>query len=307
METPELQKEIIELKEENNAVLLVHNYQVPEVQIIGDYIGDSLELCRKAQNTVADDIVFCGVDFMAETAAILNPDKRVIHPHPDARCPMAAMLPMETLLDAKEAYVGTPAVLYVNTLAEAKAEADVVCTSSNAAEIVSKLDTDEVIFGPDRNLGYYVNKRVPEKRLIAVPAEGYCNVHRYLGGGEEALKLKERYPEAELLVHPECEPGLQDLADHVLSTGGMYRRGKMSDSNVFIIGTEIGLIQRMRREIPGKIFLPIKKDAECAAMKKITLKAIYDALKTGKPVVEVPHDIAAKARRPIERMLQMSS
>lgn len=307
MKTDELQKEITDLKEEKNAILLVHNYQLPEIQVIGDYIGDSLGLCRKAQETDSDVIVFCGVDFMAETAAILNPDKKVLHPHNDARCPMAAMLPMEVLLEAKSSNFGVPVVLYVNTLAETKAEADVVCTSSNAAEIISKLDSKEVIFGPDMNLAYHVSKKVTDKKLIRVPAEGYCKVHRYLGGGEEALKLKQRYPEAELLVHPECEPSLQDMADFILSTGGMYTRGKESDSEIFIIGTEIGLIQRMRREIPGKIFIPIKEDAKCEAMKKITLESIYESLKYEKPLVTLPSNVALKARRPIERMLEMSS
>ena len=168
---------------------------MPEIQEIADFVGDSLELCRKAQGVDADMIVFCGVDFMAETASILNPDKKVVHPNPAARCPMAAQLPARTLIEAKRANPGVPVVLYVNTLADAKAEADVVCTSANAAEIIGKLDADTVLFGPDWNLLYYVGRRVPGKTLVPVPAHGFCNTHRLLGKGERALELRRLNPE----------------------------------------------------------------------------------------------------------------
>ena len=173
-ETKELQSKIKELKEEKNAVLLVHNYQVPEIQEMADFLGDSLELCRKAQGVEADLIVFCGVDFMAETASILNPEKKVLLPNTRARCPMAAQLPIKTLLDAKKAHPGVPVVLYVNTLAEAKAECDVVCTSANAAQIIEKLGAKEVIFSPDWNLGYYLNTRVPGVKLIPARSTLAC-------------------------------------------------------------------------------------------------------------------------------------
>lgn len=284
----------------------MHNYQTPEIQEIADYIGDSLELCRKAQSVDADMIVFCGVDFMAETASILNPNKKVVHPNPAARCPMAAQLPARALIDAKRIYPKVPVVLYVNTFADAKAEADIVCTSANAVEIIGKLNADTVLFGPDWNLLYYVGKRVPGKTLIPVPAHGFCNTHRLLGKGEKALELKRTNPEAELLVHPECEPELQDVADYVLSTGGMYRRCKESNAKVFIIGTEIGMIDRLRREIPGKEFFPADPNTECPTMKRITLQNTYEAIRDEKPVVKVPEEMRLRALRPIERMLDMS-
>lgn len=307
MDASELQGKITELKEGKNALLLAHNYQIPEIQEIADFVGDSLELCRKAQG-VADKelIVFCGVDFMAETASILNPDKTVVIPDTGAWCPMASMLPVGVLKQYKAANPGAPAVIYVNTLAEAKAEADITCTSANAVEIVAQLGADTVLLGPDKNLAWYVSQRNPDKTVIPVPDNGYCNVHRFLGDGSEAMKLKMKYPEAELLVHPECEPQFQLKADHILSTGGMYRRCKESDAKVFIIATEVGMVDRLRREIPGKSFLPARRYAECAAMKRITLENTLEALLNEAPVVKVPDVIAGRARIPIERMLKMS-
>jgi quinolinate synthase len=307
VDASELQRKITQLKEKKNALLLAHNYQILEIQEIADFVGDSLELCRRAQGITDKELIaFCGVDFMAETASVLNPSKRVVIPDTGARCPMAAMLPPGVLKQYKAANPGAPAVLYVNTLAEAKAEADITCTSANAAEIVARLDADTVLFGPDKNLSWYVSQRHPDKTIIPVPDNGYCNVHRFLGDGSEAMELKEKHPDAELLVHPECEPEFQLKADHVLSTGGMYRRCEESDSEVFIIATEVGMIDRLRREIPGKTFLPAKRYAECAAMKRITLENTYEALLNEAPVVKVPEDIAERARVPIERMLEMS-
>jgi len=306
MELNELQRRVLRLKEEKNAVLLVHNYQVPEIQVIADHLGDSLELCIEAQKTDADMIVFCGVDFMAETAAVLNPGKKVVIPSQKARCPMAAMLPMSRLLEAKRRHPGAPVVLYVNTLAEAKAEATVTCTSANADRIVRKLNADKVIFGPDRNLAYFVSKRVPGVEIIPVPDDGYCNVHRFIGNGDEAMELKRRHPGSEVWAHPECEPAFQDRADYVLSTGGMVKRAHESSAEVFIVGTEVGLIDRLARENPGKTFLPVKRFAECGAMKRITLENLYAALVNEEPVVTVPEGIASRARQAIERMLEMS-
>ncbi len=297
----------MELKEEKNALLLAHNYQITEIQEIADFVGDSLELCQRAQN-VRDRklIVFCGVDFMAETASILNPHKKVVIPSAEAICPMAAMLPFKVLKDMKEEYPGSPVILYLNTLAEVKAEADVICTSANAAEIVAQLEGDTVLFGPDANLAWYVSQKVPEKTLVPVPDYGHCRVHRFLGDGSEAMELKKKFPNAELLVHPECEPEFQKKADLVLSTGGIYRRCKESPAKVFIIGTEVGMVDRLRREIPGKTFLPAKEYSECASMKKITLANTYEALDNEAPVVRVPPYIAERARIPIQRMLEMS-
>ncbi len=307
MELTGIQRKIVELKEEKNALLLAHNYQIIEIQEVADFVGDSLELCRRAQGVEDRElIVFCGVDFMAETASILNPQKKVVIPSAEAICPMAAMLPLKVLKNMKEEYPGAPVVLYVNTLAEAKAEADVTCTSVNAAEIVAQLDGDTILFGPDVNLAWYVSQRVPEKTIVPVPDYGHCRVHRFLGDGSEAMELKKKYPAAELLVHPECEPEFQEKADFVLSTGGMYRRCKESPAKVFIIGTEMGMVGRLRREIPGKTFLPAKEHTECASMKSITLENTYNSLLNEAPVIHVPDEIALRARVPIERMLEMS-
>jgi quinolinate synthase len=307
MELNKQQRKILDLKEKKNALLLVHNYQIPEIQVLADHLGDSLELCRAAQRVVDRDlIIFCGVDFMAETAKILNPEKRVVIPNTNARCPMAGMLPMKTLVEAKLHYPEAPVVLYVNTLAEAKAEADVTCTSANADKIVKKLGASKVIFGPDKNLGYFVHKRVPDVDLEIVPSYGHCNVHRFIGNGDEAMKLKEEHPEAEVWAHPECEPEFQDRADYVLSTGGMVKRARESNSRTFIVGTEIGLIDRVSRENPGKLFLPAKKHAECLPMKSINLSNLYSALVNEGPEVIIPEETATRARVAIERMLKMS-
>ncbi|MBM3291183.1 quinolinate synthase NadA [Candidatus Bathyarchaeota archaeon] len=302
----EISTQINKLKKEKDAVLLVHNYQVSEIQQVADFIGDSLELSRKAQNIDAKMIIFCGVDFMAETASILNPGKKVIIPNPAAKCPMAAQLSLKTLLKAKEQNPNVPVVLYVNTLAESKAECDVTFTSANAIQIIQKLNEKKIIFGPDWNLGYYVKKHIPDIEIIPVPAHGFCNTHRLFKNGDEAMELKKKYPEADLIVHPECEPGFQDRADYVLSTGRMYRHCKESPKKIFIIGTEIGMIDRMRREIPGKTFIPANPNAECPTMKRITLKNTYEALLNEGPIVKVPEEIRLKAIKPIERMLQMS-
>ena len=302
-----LQQRIVEMKKAKNALLLVHNYQVPAIQEIADFLGDSLELCRKAQSaTDVDMIVFCGVDFMAETAKVLNPSKKVVIPSGKAVCPMAGMLSMDVLKEAKAKYPDAPVVLYVNTLAEAKAEATVTCTSANAADIVKKLNAKQVIFGPDKNLGYYVQKRVPDVELIYVPEDGHCRVHRFIGDGEEAMELKKQHPGSEVWAHPECEPAFQDKADYVLSTGGMVKRAGETDANVIIIGTEEGLLDRLTREHPEKTFLPAKKYAMCGPMKRITLENLYVAMGDEELEVNVPDEIAAKAKVAIERMLDMS-
>jgi quinolinate synthase len=302
-----LQQRIVDMKKAKNALLLVHNYQVPEIQEIADFLGDSLELCRKAQSaTDVDMIVFCGVDFMAETAKVLNPSKKVVIPSGKAVCPMAGMLSMDVLKDAKAKYPDAPVVLYVNTLAEAKAEATVTCTSANAADIVRQLNAKQVIFGPDKNLGYYVQKRVPDVELIYVPEDGHCRVHRFIGDGKEAMELKKQHPGSEVWAHPECEPAFQDKADYVLSTGGMVKRAGETDAKVIIIGTEEGLLDRLTREHPDKTFLPAKKYAVCGPMKRITLENLYVAMGDEELEVNVPNEISSKAKVAIERMLDMS-
>lgn len=302
------QEKILRLKEERKALLLAHNYQRPEIQEIADCVGSSLQLCWWAAE--AEDvkcIIFCGVDFMAESAAILTPEKAVLIPDSNAMCPMAAMLPAEKVIEEKRRHPNAEVLLYVNTLAEAKAEADVTCTSANAAQIVSRLTANKILFGPDWNLAWHAHIHNPEKEIIPIPERGYCYVHKTFGKGAEALMLKEENPEAELLVHPECDPELQLKADFIGSTGQMFRHCYNSiKTKKFIIATEIGLIDRLRRDMPRKTYLPVLEEAVCKQMKLNTLEKVYQALKTEKPVVKVPDKIADKARMGIERMLELS-
>ncbi len=304
MRTESLQEKIRREKAEKRALVLAHNYQRPEIQEIADYVGSSLQLCLKAAE--AEDIrciIFCGVDFMAESAAILNPDKTVLIPDANARCPMAAMLPARKVVEAKKRHPNAKVVLYINTLAEAKAEADILCTSTNAAQVVGKLDAEKVLFGPDWNLAWHAQRQT-EKEVIPIPENGYCYVHRlFFGNGEEVLLLKKKHPDAELLVHPECNPSLQLKADFIGSTGQMLKRCHQSNSRKFIIATEVGLIDRLKRELPEKIYFPAMEEAVCQQMKRHTLEKVYETLKKEKSVVKVPRTIAGRARKAIERML----
>ncbi|ASJ11609.1 quinolinate synthase NadA [Thermococcus thioreducens] len=302
MKMEELVREIERLKEERNAIIMAHNYQLPEIQEIADFLGDSLELARKAVKVDADVIVFAGVDFMAETAKILNPEKTVLLPSKRATCAMANMLKVEHILKAKEQYPDAPVVLYVNTTAETKAYADVTVTSANAVKIVEKLDSDVIIFGPDKNLANYVAKKTG-KKVIPVPEYGHCYVHRQftVRDVERARKL---YPNAKLMVHPECEPEVQEKADIIVSTGGMIRRAK--EWNEWVVFTEHEMVYRLQKLYPDIKFYPAKEDAVCIGMKAITLNHIYEALRDIKYEVEVPEEIARKARRAIEKMLEMS-
>jgi len=295
------------LKEEKRALILAHNYQRPEIQEIADYIGSSLQLCwRAAEAEGIRCIVFCGVRFMAESAAILNPDKTVLIPDANARCPMAAMLPAKKVVEAKRRHPSAKVVLYVNTLAEAKAEADIMCTSTNAVRIVGNLDAEKILFGPDWNLAWHVRRHIADKEIIPIPEHSYCYVHRLIGNGEEALFLKKEHPDAEFLVHPECNPNLQLKADFIGSTGQMFKRCYQSNSKEFIIATEVGLIDRLKRELPDKIYLPAMEEAVCHRMKLHTLGKVYEALKKERPVVRLPRKIADRARKGIERMLELS-
>lgn len=298
-----LQEEILKLKERENALILAHNYQVPEIQEIADAVGDSLELAMIARkNKDADFIVFSAVDFMAETAAILNPDREVYVPDPSARCPMALMCPRRVVAEAKRLHDGVPVVLYVNTLAEAKAEADVICTSANAPAIVERIGSEKVLFGPDKNLGLYVEK-ITGVKVFPVPEDGYCYVH-VMFKPHHIVKMKKMHPDAVVMVHPECTPEVQKIADFIGSTSQMYRYAKESSHEKFIVGTEIGLVDRMRREIEGKVFIPALKKAVCEDMKKNSLEKIRRVLleKPRRNLVTVPEDTADKARKSIERM-----
>ena len=304
MELAKLDQKIAELKRKKNAVILAHNYQRPEIQLAADFIGDSLELAKASTKVEADLVVFAGVDFMAETAAMLNPEKTVVIPDLEAGCPMAAQLPARAVVEAKKKYPGAAVVLYVNTLAEAKAESDVACTSANSPQVVNALEEDTVLFGPDRNLAWFVQQR-SDKRIIPIPENGYCYVHKLFAPAEVAL-LKVRYPDAEVLAHPECDPEVQQLATHICSTSQMILRAKASPAKRFIIATEVGLVERLRRENPGKEFIPALENAVCQQMKRHTLEKVYLALRDEKHVVRVPERTAERARLTIERMLELS-
>ncbi|NYB51573.1 MAG: quinolinate synthase NadA [Methanobacteriaceae archaeon] len=300
-----MQEEIIKLKKEKNAIILAHNYQTAEIQEIADFLGDSLELCIKAsQIEDADLIVFCGVDFMAETAAILNPSKKILIPDPEAECPMAHMLPAREVRKYKERYPDAAVVLYVNTLAEAKAEADILCTSANAVQVVESLDEDQILFGPDMNLAWFVQEQ-SDKEIIPIPEDGYCYVHKMFNKADIVFS-RDNYPGSEVLVHPECDAEVQQMADHILSTGGMIRHVAGSQKKTFLIGTEVDMVTRLRRENPEKLIYPLLDEAICENMKLHTLKKVHESLIEEKFQVTVPEEIADKARIAVERMLKVA-
>ena len=302
----ELQKEIMTLKKDKNAIILAHNYQTGDIQEIADFIGDSLELCIMASKIKeADLVVFCGVDFMAETAAILNPNKRIVLPDKEAECPMAHMLTANELKAYKKRYPDAAVVLYVNTLAEAKAEADILCTSANAVKIVESLENDRILFGPDMNLSWFVSHQIKDKEIIPAPESGHCYVHKMFNLGDLYF-LREKYPDADILVHPECDPEVQEYADYILSTGGMIKHVAESTKNTFIIGTEVDLVTRLRRENPDKNIIPALKDAICENMKLHTLEKVKNSLINQEFVVKVPLKIAERAKIAIDRMLEIS-
>ncbi|HIJ06539.1 MAG TPA: quinolinate synthase NadA [Methanocalculus sp.] len=289
------------LAEEKNAVILAHNYQVAGVQDIADIVGDSLELARAAAERREETIVFCGVDFMAETAAILSPEKTVLLPAPDAHCPMAGMIAGGDVRMLRERFPDAAVVAYVNTTAEVKAESDICCTSANALKIVESLKEDQVIMLPDRNLARYV-ARFTEKEILLW--EGYCYVHDRMTSADVS-RARLDHPDAELLVHPECRPDVIDLADYVHSTSGMIRHIYASDKVDFIIGTEPGIIHQIEKQCPGKRVYPLSEKAVCMNMKKTSLEKVIQSLETLTPQMVVPEEIAARARVAIERMLQI--
>lgn len=294
-------KRINRLRKEKNAIILAHNYQRGEVQDIADFVGDSFGLSQKAVASSADIIVFCGVDFMAESSAILNPGKTVLMPETNAQCPMAAMITPGSLKREKEKYPHAAVVCYVNTPASVKAESDICCTSANAVKVVNALPQEEIIFVPDRNLALYVARNTRKK---IIPWNGYCPTHHLILPGDILLE-KEEHPEAEILVHPECRPEVVSLADHVLSTAGMLKYAKQSSSKEFIIGTELGLLHRLRKENPDKIFIPGTKYAVCPNMKMNTLGSIIRALENNEHIITIPEDIRMKAKRALDRMLEV--
>ncbi|NOZ83637.1 MAG: quinolinate synthase NadA [Epsilonproteobacteria bacterium] len=299
----EMKSEINRLKREKNAIIIAHYYMRPEVQDVADYIGDSLGLARTAAKTDKQMIVFCGVDFMAETAKILMPDRDVLIPYSRAGCFLADMIIPEELNEYKEEYPGVPVVSYINTTAEIKALSDIICTSSNAVNIVKSLHTKEVIFGPDKNLAQFVADRLPEIKFHIW--EGYCQVHERITV-QSILEIKKRHPDAAVVVHPECTPQVIRIADFAGSTTRIINYVKDSDKKLFVIGTEIGIAHQIRKKAPGKRIIFPKATPLCYNMKTITLPRVLSALKKDQFKVSVDKKTAEKAKIVIEKMLAVS-
>ena len=302
------------LKKERNAVILAHNYQVPEVQDIADFIGDSLALSREAARTDADIIVFCGVHFMAETASILCPEKKVLIPDLEAGCSLASTINSYELKKWKEEHPNAVVVSYVNTSAEVKALSDYCCTSSNAVKVVNSIPSGtEILFLPDMFLGSYVGQVTGRKNMYVWPGE--CHVHAGITAAD-INNIIQKYNNAEFMIHPECgctSSTLYSLASgdiskkaHILSTEGMMQYAKKSDSSEFVVATETGIMYRMKKENPDKVFIPVKENAVCKYMKKITIEKVVDSLVLNQYEVKVPNHIADRARTAIERMLLIS-
>lgn len=301
----EMTKQINKLKKEKNAVILAHNYQLPEVQDIADVVGDSLKLSEVAAESDADIIVICGVHFMAESAKILAPDKKILIPSLDAGCPMADMIDIEKLRAFKSKYPGAPVICYVNTSADVKAESDICVTSSNALKIVSQLKDDKILFVPDRNLGDYINNQVADKEIISY--DGYCITHNKITQSEIQDK-REAYPEALLLAHPECDPQVVKRGDFVGSTSAIIEFAKKSDNKTFIIATEQGIMHKLEEDNKdgNKEFVMLSPTLICHDMKKINLQDIYNSLKQEEYEIEVKEETRKKAKRSLDTMLELS-
>lgn len=298
--------EIYKLRKDKNAVILAHNYQRPEIQDIADYVGDSIELSRRAiEETEAKIIVFSAVDFMAESAAILNPDKKVLLPTLGSRCPMAQMLTVDEIKRWKVLYPLVPVVLYVNTLASTKAYCDICCTSANAVEVVDSMKTETVLFGPDHNLAEYVGVKTG-KTVIPIPERGFCPTH-LLFQPEDVQALKMQNQDAVAMVHPECSLETQKTADFIGSTSQMCRYVSNSDAKTFIVATEEGILHRLKNENPGKRFILAYEGAVCPNMKLNTLERLCTSLKEEKHVVTIPEPVAKKARKALEKMFELNS
>mgnify|MGYP001152368455 CR=1 FL=1 len=302
MDKNQLIFEIERLKKERNAIILAHNYQIGDVQDIADVVGDSYALAKKAASTDSDVIVFCGVHFMAESAKILNPEKTVLLPVLDAGCPMADMVDKDGLRRLKEQHPDAKVVTYINSSAEVKAESDVICTSSNALKVISQLDAKKIIFAPDRNLGTYIARKLPEKEFILW--DGFCLTHMRVKS-EEVRKVRELYPEAKLLVHPECSPEVQDLADFLGSTSEIIDyAGKIPEKEI-IVGTEEGVLHIMRAKYPEKKFYLLSPGLICPNMKKTRLEDVYEALLHNRNIIEVDQEIRMKSLKALEEMLRL--
>ncbi|NLJ07526.1 MAG: quinolinate synthase NadA [Sphingobacteriales bacterium] len=296
----ELIEKIKKLKKEKNAIILVHNYQDPEIYKIGDFIGDSLELSRRAMEVEEDIIIFCGVRFMAETAKILNPDKKVILPNYEATCSMADMSDVPGLLALKARHPHAAVVCYINTNADVKAHSDVICTSANALKIVESLPNEEIIFLPDKNLAAYIQSKTRKK---IIPYEAYCYIHNAFDGSL-LRDFKARFPEAEVIAHPESPEDVLAMSDYVRGTSGMIKAARESKAKEFIMVTECGMAEKLRLEVPGKTFHSFCNI--CSYMKMTNLYLVERALTKYEYEINVPEEIAIKARKAIDRMLELS-
>lgn len=299
----ELINEILKLKKEKNAVILAHSYQNIEIDAVADFVGDSLYLSQMAATTDADIIVFAGVYFMAETAKILSPDKKVLLPRLESGCLMADMINLQQLREFKSKHPNLPVVCYINSTAEVKSECDICCTSSNAVKIVQSLNAKEVLFAPDTYLGTWVQSKLDGVKVITYP--GYCPTHLRIKP-EDVLSQKEKYPESLVLVHPECHQSVTALADYVGSTTGIMKFAEQSDKKQFIIATELGVVERLQRDFPQKEFILVSEKAICPNMKWNHLEDIYNSLKYEQYEINVDPEIAKKAITCIDRMLQVS-
>ena len=296
-------QKIIKLKKERDAVILAHNYQIGEVQNIADFTGDSLGLSIEASRTKAKVIVFCGVYFMAETAAIICPDRKVIIPDENAGCPMANMITVRQLRETKKRYPEAKVVCYVNSTAAVKAESDICCTSANAVKVVNSIPKDEqIIFIPDKSLGDFVSKKAGRNMILW---EGYCPTHHRILA-QDIINMRKEHPNAIVIVHPECTADVVELADQALSTSGMCKFARESDAKEFIVGTEIGLLYTLQKENPDKKFYPASRLADCPNMKLNTLEKILWSLEDMVYEVRVPEDIRLKAWNTINRMLKLA-
>lgn len=320
-----LRDQILRFKQEKRAIILSHNYQRDEVQEIADFVGDSLELSRIAATQDCEMIVFCGVHFMAESASILSPDKTVLLPEISAGCPMADMISVDaprvvrksfpgfdnppayvyppefTLKDIKKAYPGVPVVAYVNTTAEVKAESDICCTSANVVKVIDSLPGDSVICIPDKNLSMWAARNT-KKKVIAW--DGYCNVHERVTV-KDVQEARSQHPQSLILAHPECRIEVLEIADHVTSTSGMLRFAHASSEKEFVVGTETGLMYRLRKENLGKTFYALRKDMICPNMKKTTLQSVLRAFQENTYIVKVPEHIRVRAKKALDRMLEV--
>lgn len=304
MDQFQMVEEIKRLKKEKNAIILAHNYQIPEVQEIADVVGDSLKLSQVAAETDHDMIIFCGVHFMAESAKVLSPEKKVILPVLEAGCPMADMVTGYDLREFKKLNPDVPVVTYVNSSADVKAESDICCTSSNAVNVVKSLGAKKILFAPDRNLGHFVQKQVPETQIMRW--DGFCITHERVTV-KEVEANRELRPNTPILVHPECNPAVVELADFVGSTSQIIEHVKNSDQKSFIIGTEMGILHTLRKQNPEKHFRVLSGHLTCYNMKKTTLENVYKAIKDEMFEITVPEDTRQKAFEALDRMLKVNA